>query len=157
MNKKIIILSIFILIVCIIGVFIGTHLLYGEKSHTASTDNTSELGALSYDEANIDSLPDTSEEEAENFSSENVDPVNIIGYNDLPDIFTITALQRMPQEIRNYLDAHGYADAFNLKIIDESIIVDRAYPMFQCEIEDTGHILEVRYELSKKEFEFNVK
>lgn len=156
MNKKFIVLCISALIVCIVGVFVGTHLLYGKKLPSASINDNSEQGILNYNEINSDDLPDSSEEEADS-SSENTDPVNIIGYNDLPDIFTITALQRMPQEIRNYLDTHGYADAFNLTIVDGSVVVDRAYPMFQCKIEDTDHILEVRYELSKKEFEFYVK
>lgn len=156
LDKKWILLSVTISVFCIVGVILGVHFLYGNKKIVVSDNAEHEIGTFTYDET--EELPETGEEEAT--VAEELDSiapaVNLIGYMDLPDIFTISVLYEMPQAIRDYLDEHGYADAFNLTIIEDSVVADRAYPMFRCEIEDTGHILEVRYEIAKKEFEFRI-
>lgn len=156
MNRKWIIISIILSLFCIVSVIVGVHFLYGNPKTTISDHNEHEMGTFQYDDSEV--LPETGEEEVSDAeaSDDLIPAVNLIGYMDLPDIFTISVLYEMPQAIRDYLDEHGYADAFNLTILNDSIVADKAYPMFRCEIEDTGHILEVRYEIAKKEFEFRI-
>lgn len=160
MGKKNLLLSIFVLLVCIIFLVIGIFVIYKPKlyiSETPEVEEETELGNLHYEEPEEEELPTYTEEEAD--PTEVVRAINLIGayeYN-FADIFTIAALESMPQAIRDYLDSHGYADVFNLTIIEDSIVADRGYPMFQCTMEDTDKILEVRYELAKKEFEFSIK
>lgn len=160
MGKKNILLSIFVLLVCIIFLVIGIFVIYKPKFYIGETpkvEGETELGELHYEEAEEDELPTYSEEEAD--PTEFVPVINLIGVYDynFTDIFTIAALEQMPQAIRDYLDAHGYADVYNLTIIGDSIVAERGYPMFQCTMEETDKILEVRYELAKKEFEFTIK
>lgn len=153
MSKKIKI--ILYLIGCVALFLGGIYLMFGgfTARQTSKEKETVEHGELLIEDETVVEQPDGAEDMNDNLT---VDDINLIGYYDIVDLFTVSALDRMYPEIRNYLDLHGYADAFNLTIDEDSIISDRGYPRFLCQIENTESYLEVRYDISKGLYEFQI-
>lgn len=73
------------------------------------------------------------------------------------DLFTLEALKNILPAISTYLDHHGYSEVTNLIIQKDTIINDRGYPYFICDmngVEDKE--LEIRYHLETMEFEIQI-
>ena len=63
----------------------------------------------------------------------------------------------MLPSISSYLDTHGYSEVINLTIQKNTLIEDRAYPYFICDMEGIDNKkLEVRYHLETMEYEFHI-
>lgn len=140
-------------LLCVVIFFACIFALYGGFRGPTSPSEMAKHGQLQLNDELLIEQPDTAEQMDDDTSS---DEINLIGYYDIVDLFTISALDQMYPEIRTYLNQHGYADAFNLTIIESSIESNRGYPRFICQVEDTNAYLEVRYDISKKQYEFQI-
>lgn len=83
--------------------------------------------------------------------------VFITNLNLITDILTLQALSDISGAAGEYLNSHGYSGYHELTIIQDTIIADKYYPKFTCEIKDIpDKKLEIRYNLEKYEFEFQL-
>lgn len=142
------------LIGCITLFLSGIYFIFGGFTAQQPSEKKSRgHGKLLIKDETVVDQPDTAEDMDDELT---VDDINLIGYYDIADLFTVSALDRMYPEIRSFLDLHGYANAFNLMIDEDSIISDRGYPRFLCQIENSDSYLEVRYDISKGLYEFQI-
>lgn len=151
---------IFILFILSITLFISAaYFLYGRQSKpnaadTNTKEDQSQIGTITQGYQD-EELPETSEE-MDDASTTELSDIHIIGYDLIADLLTISALDQLYTDTRKYLDFHGYADVLNIEIIEDSIVSDRSYPYFECSMENTSTILEVRYDIVNREYEFNL-
>lgn len=83
-----------------------------------------------------------------------------VGFTNLSlvyDYLTLEATAQISDAAAKYLNDHGYGDIHELTVIEDSIIQDKAYPKFECQMTGVDDkVLEIRYDLAKMEFEFQL-
>lgn len=83
-----------------------------------------------------------------------------VGFTNLSlvyDYLTLEATAHISDEAAKYLNDHGFSHIHELTVIEDSIIRDKAYPKFECQMKGVDDkVLEIRYDLSKMEFEFQL-
>lgn len=156
MSKKEKIIALAVCFFAIILFILYVLLTYGftkkkstEELHDPGNLHVEEPSYLYDDNINSEYVKDADQPEEE---------VNIIilGVYDLQDCMTIQALNDLYPAARAFLDQHGYANCTTLTVQLDTIIADKSYPLFICTMDSSGDQLEVRYDISKHEFEFSI-
>lgn len=88
--------------------------------------------------------------------------VVIYNSNILYDLITLEAIKQLEPNITNFLDHHGFSNVNFLKIDENSIIKEKAYPYFVCTMFNANETpienkkIEARYHLEDYQWEFAI-
>lgn len=150
-GKKTILLIVIAVTLAIIFGLLFTH--YTNSNVNSSSDETS-MGTLEIKEEVI-------QDDYEAGSSDGLEEESIyvaVNHSEyLTNILTLQALSEISDQAAQYLALHGYANSHSITVIENSIIAEKSYPYFECEIDETDKILCVRYHLETMEYEFEIE
>ena len=139
-----------------IVIVIGLVIVLVFISNNKTTNKKNEIGTISVDEVSstVEDYYDATEENV------TIDTRNHVAFKDLElvyDILTLEALSNINIETSKFLNEDGYSDITELTVDSSSIISEKGYPRFICDMTGSNSRLEIRYNLEKQSFEFAIK
>lgn len=154
-------LKCFVLIGCPFLIFI-TFWVFGSKNAELPQENEKapthqETETISVSDANSELTVDDYEGDADYDLAVKDYYVGFTNLYVVYDLLTLEAISNLPDDVAEFLNAHGYGYIHTLAVIEDSIVFDKAYPYFICSMEGIDNsFVEIRYDISKNKFEFSI-